>query len=700
MSIARDPEDRDVARERAGILRAEIDHHSRLYYELDAPEISDAAFDSLMRELEGIEERFPELVTSDSPTQRVGGAAARRFAPVQHAARMYSLDNAMDFDELDAWFERVAASVGTGVAFVAELKIDGSSLALTYEDGRLIRAATRGDGRVGEDVTENVATVRDVPKRLAPGALLEASRRAPLEVRGEVFMPKEAFEALNSEQEAAGKATFANPRNAAAGSLRQKDASITAGRDLATFIYAPADAESIPIPTQWEFLTALSSAGFHVNPSIERCETPAEVRSFCERAIDERDALPYEIDGVVVKVDDYGLQGELGYTAKSPRWAIAFKFPPEERSTVLRAITIQVGRTGVLTPVAEFDKVRVAGSEIERATLHNVDEIRRKDVRVGDTIIVRKAGDVIPEVVGSVPALRPVDSVPFEMPSECPSCGSAVWREEGEVAYRCPSIDCPAQALERLAHWVSRGAMDIEGLGVETIQRLLDAGLVTDVADFYTLGADALASLQVGERTAEDRLGEPILLGPTVAGKIIDQIERSKGRPPARILFGLGVRHVGATIAEILVDRLGSIPAIASASEEELAAVEGIGPKIASSVVRFFSVPDNVSVIDRLRASGVAIDSRVERVLGEGPLAGLTFVLTGTLESLTRGDATARLRALGASVASSVSAKTSFVVAGGSAGSKYDKAVALGVPVVDEAALLATLETGEPPLTR
>lgn len=697
MPEAHDAARTDDARERAQVLRTEIDHHNELYYGQDAPEISDAAFDSLVRELEGIEAAFPELITSDSPTQRVGGAASRQFDSVEHASRMYSLDNAMDFDELDAWFDRTYAAVGENAAFVAELKIDGSSIALTYEDGRLVRAATRGDGRVGEDVTVNIATIRDVPKRLAPGPLADASNVAPLEVRGEIFMPKSSFQALNAEQTAAEKPTFANPRNAAAGSLRQKDPSITASRDLSTFIYAPADSEAVPAPSQWEFLRSLADAGFHVNPSIALCETADEVRAFCERAIQERDDLPYEIDGVVVKVDSFAMQQELGYTAKAPRWAIAFKFPPEERSTVLRNIAIQVGRTGVLTPVAEFDKVRVAGSEIERATLHNIDEIHRKDVRVGDTIVVRKAGDVIPEVVGPILALRPDDAVEFEMPTTCPSCGSPVWREEGEVAVRCLSIDCPAQALERLNHWVSRGAMDIEGLGTETISRLLDAGLITDVADFYELTVEDLATLQVGERTAADRAGEPIFLGETVATKIVDEIERSKARPPARILFGLGVRHVGATVAEILVDRLGSIPAIVAATDDELASIDGIGPKIAASVSRFFSIPDNIAVIERLRASGVGVDTRVASTLGEGPLAGLTFVLTGALENLTRSEATARLKELGANVASSVSAKTSFVVAGEAAGSKYDRAIALGVPVVDEDALIVTLRTGEPP---
>ncbi|HIT50824.1 MAG TPA: NAD-dependent DNA ligase LigA, partial [Candidatus Aveggerthella excrementigallinarum] len=414
-------------------LRREIEHHTYLYYALDAPTISDAAFDSLMRELRELEAAHPEFYDPASPTQRVGGYVGEQFAPVVHEQRMYSLDNAMDLDELDAWLERTKEALGREVPLVCELKIDGSSIALTYEDGVLVRAATRGDGTTGEDVTVNVRTVRDVPLRLRAEALDGIARTGSIELRGEVYMPKASFEALNVAAEDNGRAPFANPRNAAAGSLRQKDPKVTQGRDLSTFIYAVADERALSASGQWELLEWLREAGFHVNPDVKRCETAAEVHEFCERALEKRQSLPYEIDGVVVKVDSFALQAEMGFTARAPRWAIAFKFPPEEKTTLLRDITVQVGRTGVLTPVAELEPVVVAGSTVARATLHNLDEVRRKDVRVGDTVIVRKAGDVIPEVLGPVESLRPADAVPWDMPATCPSCGAPVVREEGEA---------------------------------------------------------------------------------------------------------------------------------------------------------------------------------------------------------------------------------------------------------------------------
>lgn len=694
------PDTLEAADSRARELRREIEHNIYLYYSLDAPEISDAAFDSLVRELAAIELAYPELITDDSPTQRVGGAVSRQFTPVAHASRMYSLDNAMDLDELDDWLGRVRSALGDGIDYVCELKIDGSSIALTYEGGLLVRAATRGDGRVGEDVTVNMRTVRDVPLRLVAGKIsnLSSSDASSVEVRGEVYMPKSSFLRLNAEQDEAGGQPFANPRNAAAGSLRQKDASVTASRDLATFMYAMVAPAEAGIASQWELLSELGRAGFHVNPSIKRCSTAEEVRDFCASALEHRDELPYEIDGVVVKVDSFALQDEMGFTAKAPRWAIAYKFPPEEKTTVLREIVIQVGRTGVLTPVAEFDPVVVAGSTIARATLHNIDEVRRKNVRVGDTIVVRKAGDVIPEVVGHVEALRPEGAPEFEMPETCPSCGSKVWREGDEVAYRCTSIDCPAQAQERLLHWASRGALDIDGMGEEIVARLVESGALTDVADFYTLTPDALSGLDTGRvRKQKGHEGEPIVLGPVVAAKLVAAIEASKSRPLSRVLFGLGVRHVGSTVAELLVAEFPSLEALRTSTREQVAAVEGIGPKIAESIEHFFSIPDNIAVIDRLAASGVTVAEERRKPELPQTLAGLTFVLTGALDSLTRDEAGARLKARGAKVASSVSKKTSFVVAGEAAGSKYDKAIELGVPVIDEAALLTVLETGTPP---
>ena len=685
---------------RAEALRREIEHHSYQYYALDAPTISDAAFDSLMRELREIEAAHPELVTASSPTQRVGGYVGEQFAPVVHERRMYSLDNAMDLDELDEWMERTAEACGGSLPpLCCELKIDGSSIALTYEDGVLVRAATRGDGTTGEDVTVNMRTVRDVPLRLrdeARGAI--APGVETLELRGEVYMPKKSFEALNAAAEEEGRAPFANPRNAAAGSLRQKDPAVTKMRDLSTFMYAIADDGALEVEGQWELLQWLRKAGFHVNPDVRLCATAEEVRGFCRECLARREALPYEIDGVVGKVNDFARQRAMGFTARAPRWAIAFKFPPEEKTTLLRDITVQVGRTGALTPVAELVPVVVAGSTVARATLHNLDEVHRKDVRVGDTVIVRKAGDVIPEVLGPVLSLRSPEARIWEMPSVCPSCGSPVVRDPGEVAFRCISIDCPAQALERLLHWASRGALDIDGMGEEIVSRLVESGRVADVADYYSLSEEELASLDMGRVKAD---GEPVRLGHTVAKKLVAAIEASKGRTFARVLFGLGIRHVGKTTAEAIAAAYPSMDALSTAGEDELAGIYGVGPKVAHGMWLFFRTPDNVSVIERLRAAGVTMADEAAAPGEEVPqvLAGLTFVLTGTLthSGMTRDEAGARLKAMGAKVSGSVSKKTSFVVAGENAGSKYDKAVALGVPVLDEAQLLNLLETGEVP---
>lgn len=681
-------------------LRREIEHNSYLYYALDAPAISDGAFDSLMHELRALEAKHPELIDPSSPTQRVGGYVGEQFAPIQHERRMYSLDDAMDAGELDEWLGRVEDFFGEIPPLVCELKIDGSSVAFTFENGRLLKAATRGDGTTGEDITVNVRTVRDVPLRLRDEALSAIrDTEEPIELRGECYMPKSSFESLNAAAEANGKSGFANPRNAAAGSLRQKDPQVTAHRDLSTFVYAVGDERKLALDTQWDLLQWLKRAGFHVNPDIELVHSAEEVHAFCERSLERRNALPYEIDGVVVKVNSFAQQEAMGYTARAPRWAIAFKFPPEEKTTLLRDITVQVGRTGKLTPVAELDPVRVAGSTVARATLHNEDEVRRKDVRVGDTIIVRKAGDVIPEILGPVLSLRPADAQPWEMPRVCPSCQSPVVREEGEVDYRCISIDCPAQAAERLIHWASRGAMDIDGMGEEIIGRLIESGRVADVADYYTLDVVELSMLDMG-RVNKD--GAPIRLGETVAKKLMAAIDESRTRPLARPLFGLGIRHVGKTMAEALAAAFPSIDALMAASEEELAAVEGVGPKIARCVYLFFRTPDNVAVIDRLRKHGVSLEDDVQAAAEDAlpqTLAGLTFVLTGSLtqSGMTRDEAGAALKARGAKVSGSVSKKTSYVVAGEAAGSKYDKAIALGVPVLDEDALLHILETGEVP---
>jgi len=694
---------------RAAELNRILNHAAYAYYALDNPELTDAEFDRLLIELQQLEAANPELVTEDSYTQRVGGYVSEQFEPVQHAARMYSMDDAMNLEELDAWLSRTDEALGASptnpVAYTCELKIDGLGVALTYRDGQFVRAATRGDGSTGENVTANVLTISDVPRELAHAGLEQVENRGlnqSIEVRGEVYMPKHSFIRLNEDADAAGKQPFANPRNAAAGSLRQKDPKITAHRDLETFIYAVADESPLDVHSQWEFLNWLRSCGFNVNPHARRCLSAQEVHDFCAQALEQRGDLNYDIDGVVVKVDSFASQEALGFTSRAPRWAIAFKFPPEEKQTVLREIRIQVGRTGVLTPVAEFDPVTVAGSTIARATLHNLDEIRRKNVREGDTIIVHKAGDVIPEVVGPVLSLRPADAVEFQMPATCPSCGSPVIQEEGEVAFRCVSIDCPAQAVERLIHWGSRKAMDIDGLGDELINRMVEEGVLSDVADFYDkLTEETLASMPTGRvydtDTADHLSGDSIPVGHTIAKKVMAQVEESKTRGLGRVLFGIGMRHVGANVAELLAQEFGSIQALAVAPVEKIAEIPGIGPKIAESVHEFFSIPENVAVVERLRQAGVVLEE--EKSENELPqtLAGLTFVLTGTLEHFTRDEAGAQLKAMGAKVSGSVSKKTSFVVAGEAAGSKLTKAESLGVPVLDEAALQQILETGQAP---
>ena len=705
---------------RAAELRHLLDYHAYRYYALDAPEITDAAFDKLLVELQQIEAAHPELVTPDSYTQRVGGYVSEQFAPVTHMARMYSMDDAMNLDELDEWLQRTEDALGAGkVTYTCELKIDGLGVALTYQNGAFVRGATRGDGTTGEDVSLNIRTIRDVPMHLAEAALVHMAedRLTPIEVRGEVYMPKGSFARLNAEADAEGKAPFANPRNAAAGSLRQKDPKVTARRDLATFIYAIADTAPLHVHSQREFLDWLRSAGFSVNPNVSTCSTPAEVHAFCADALAHRGDLDYDIDGVVVKVDSFAQQAELGFTARAPRWAIAFKFPPEEKQTVLREIRIQVGRTGVLTPVAEFDPVLVAGSTIARATLHNEDEVHRKDVREGDTIIVHKAGDVIPEVVGPVLAKRPEGALPWKMPTCCPACGSPVIHEEGEVAYRCVSLDCPAQLKERLLHWVSRGCMDVDGIGEELVEKMIAAGLLHDVSDFYQLTVDDIAGLDTGRTYLKDDkkkgvlAGQPILVGAKIAGKIVDELTASKARSLGRVLFALGIRHVGKSVGEVIARRFLTIGALAAASEEDIAGVDGVGPKIAQSVRQFLSVPENLAVLDRLRTAGLTLEEDLsaeaartaaetgvaEDLAASQPLAGLTFVLTGTLENRTRDEAGAALKALGAKVTGSVSKKTSYVVAGPGAGSKLTKAESLGVPVLDEAALEQVLATGTVP---
>ena len=689
-------------RARAAELNRLLNTYAYQYYALDDPQVTDAEFDRLLRELQAIEEVHPELVTPDSYTQRVGGYVSEQFEPVRHVQRMYSIDDAMNLEELDEWLARTDEALGSTpehpVAYTCELKIDGLGVALTYRDAQFVRAATRGDGTTGENVTANVLTIGDIPHALAQAGLARVADGGlgqSVEVRGEVYMPKHSFVRLNEDADAAGREPFANPRNAAAGSLRQKDPKVTAVRDLETFIYAVADEAPLAVTTQWQFLQWLRDCGFNVNPNAARCTSAREVHEFCANALAHREDLDYDIDGVVVKVDSFDGQAALGFTARAPRWAIAFKFPPEEKRTVLREIRVQVGRTGVLTPVAEFDPVLVAGSTIARATLHNIDEVRRKNVRVGDTIVVHKAGDVIPEVVGPVLELRPEGSVDWEMPSACPSCGSPVIREEGEVAYRCVSIDCPAQATERLIHWGSRNAMDIDGLGDEIVSRMVEQGLLTDVADFYDkLTEEALSEVSCGRQTVD---GDDIVVGKTIAAKVMAQVNESRGRGLARVLFGLGIRHVGANVARTLATHFRSMQALMTAAPEDIAAIDGVGPKIAASVHEFFSVKKNVAVVERLREAGVVLEEEVEEPDAPQTLAGLTFVLTGTLQNYKRTEAAKLLEAMGAKCTGSVSKKTSYVIAGEAAGSKLAKAEQLGVPVLDESALEQILTTGQVP---
>lgn len=698
--------------ERVNELRATLQRARDQYYLEDAPELPDAVYDSLNRELADLENRYPSLKTVDSPTQTVGGGVAEQFAPAQHQHRMYSLDDAMDLDELDEWLARTREAVGHSLSYCCELKIDGSSIALTYDRGTLVRAATRGDGSVGENVTANILQVKDVPRHLSieSGAM---GFSQPIEVRGEVYMPRSSFERLNDAislendeimlynaeidvgertgRKLALKKSFANCRNAAAGSLRQKDSSVTAQRDLATFIYAIAETTQLGVTSQHEFLEWLRTAGFSVNPNIRVVDSEAAVHEFCKNALEHRGDLDYDIDGVVVKVDDFAIQSELGFTAKAPRWAIAFKFPPEEKTTILRNVAVQVGRTGVLTPVAEFDPTTVDGSVVSRATLHNYDELARKDVRIGDTIIIHKAGDVIPEVVGAVLSLRPPEARIPEVPVTCPSCGSPVFRDGAFL--RCDSAECPAQLQTRLEHWVSRGAMDIDGLGTKIIENLVASGLVKDAVDFYKLDVATLAEVSTGD---EKKDGSPRVFGTRNATKAIEQIEASKQRPFESVLFAIGIRNIGKTTAEALARAFKTMDALMEASEVQLCQVDGIGEVVAQGVEEFFDTKDNRDFIERLREVGLqmAID---ESDAKPQTLAGLTFVLTGSLEHYDRATAEELLRAYGAKASGSVSKKTSYVVAGPGAGSKLRKAEELGVPVLDEDALVKIIETGEVP---
>ena len=677
MAVASDAD----AEARVAELRELIEYYDDRYFARDAPEISDAEYDTLARELVDLETQHPELVTPDSPTQRPGGAPSATFAHVGHIVPMFSLDNAFNLEELLAWGKRIERLVPGAVRFVAEPKMDGLAMSLLYENGRLTRGATRGDGVTGEDVTANVATIGSVPKRLA-------GRQPPavLEVRGEVFMPLESFEALNRRQGDADGRLFANPRNAAAGSLRQKDARITASRDLEIFCYQLGAKEGGPVlRTHVETLDWLREVGFAVSPRIEAFESLDAVHAFCEGMLEQRHSLGYEIDGVVVKVDDLGQRDELGFTSKAPRWAIAYKFPPEEKNTTLRNIMVSIGRTGRATPFAELEPVFVGGSTVGLATLHNQDEVARKDVRIGDTVIVRKAGDVIPEVVGPVITMRKPGARKWKFPTECPVCGGPLVRLEGEADHRCVNFDCPAQRVQRIVFFAGRGAMDIEGLGEERVRQFVGAGLLSDAGDLYSLTVEQLLPLErIGQKSAE---------------ALIDNIEESKQRLLAKLLVGLGIRHVGPAAAIALARELRHLDRIMSASLEELTAVEGVGPIIAESIRRFFETERNQHVLDKLRAAGVNLEGPAAAAPDPSgvSLAGLTFVLTGGLDGLTREEAEAEIESRGGKITSSVSKKTSYVVVGASPGSKLAKAEELNRPQLDEAGLVELLEHGPPP---
>jgi DNA ligase (NAD+) len=670
--------------ERVRELRELISHHSQLYHELDAPEIPDADYDALVDELRSLEVAHPELATADSPTQAVGAPPSPLFPPVRHRVPMMSLDKVVSLEELLAWGARVERLLGLDdesareMDLVCEPKIDGLSISISYEAGRFVRAATRGDGRVGEDVTENVRTIPTVPLELA---LDPAEVGDEVEVRGEVYLPIRAFEELNERQKAAGEKVFANPRNAAAGSLRQRDPKVTASRALAMFAY---QAETSPATgRQWEMLDLLRRAGFVVNPETRLVKGLEAAYAYCKELEGRRHDLGYEIDGAVVKIDDRSLHDRLGATSHAPRWMIAYKFPPEERTTVLKAIMVSIGRTGRATPFAVLEPVRVGGSTVALASLHNEDQVAQKDVRPGDTVIVRKAGDVIPEVVGPVLSARPGSSEPWHFPADCPVCGEPLIRLDGEADTYCVNLDCPGQQVQRIVHFASRGAMDIEGLGEQRVRQLIGAGLVVDAADLYRLGAEQLAGLE-GFATLS-------------ASNLVNAIDASRHRPLADLLVALGIRHVGGTVAHTLASELGDLDAIMSASEEELAATPGVGPIIAASVARFFANERNRQVVERLREAGVSFGVRAVSHFPQ-VLAGKSVVVTGTLERQTREQAEEAITARGGKSPGSVSAKTTALVAGASPGAaKLAKAEQLGVPILDEVAFERLLETGELP---
>jgi DNA ligase (NAD+) len=653
-------------------LREEIRRHEELYYVNDNPEISDAEYDALFARLKQFEEEHPEFITPDSPTQRVGGRPAEGFNEYVHRRPMLSLDNSYNIEDLRAFDERCRRLAdGRAFEYVAELKIDGLSISLHYQDSLLVRGVTRGDGRVGEDVTQNARTIRSIPLRLKTG---DKKLEAEIEVRGEAYLSRSTFEKINAEREEEGSPRFANPRNAAAGTIRQLDPKIVAARRLDMFAYDVITGERKPFASHWDALNWLERAGFRVNEQRALCASIDEVIDFCNRMEEKRDKLSYEIDGVVVKVNSTALQDEFGATTKAPRWAIAYKYPARQATTQVLSIVVQVGRTGALTPVANLEPVQLAGTTVSRATLHNEDEIKRLDVRIGDWVLIEKSGEIIPKVLKVVESRRTGDEKKFRMPKKCPVCGGVISRPEGEVVSRCVAADCPAQLKARLLHFASRRAMRIEGLGDALVEQLVEKKIVSDVGDLYRLKQEDVAEL---ERMAEKS-----------ASNLMAQIEASKARDLPQLIYGLGIRHVGERTAGILARQFRSLERLSRASLEEIDDIHEIGMTVAQSVRDWFDDAGNVYLCERLRAAGV----RTEMAGGAGEVhdenfAGKQFVLTGKLETLTRDEARALIEARGGRVTSSVSKKTDYVVAGEDAGSKLDKAQSLGVNVIDEAAL-------------
>lgn len=655
-------------------LRALLRHHAHLYYTLDAPEITDAEYDALMRELQELEAQHPELVTPDSPTQRVGAEPLPEFTKVEHPYPMTSLADAFSREEVTAWLDRARRLLpeGTSLSFVAEPKIDGLAVALTYEEGLLVRGATRGDGTIGEDITANVRTVRNVPLHIPVSGTFSAPRL--IEVRGEIYMPRGLFARLNEQRVAQGQNPFANPRNAAAGSVRQLDPRITATRPLRLFAYSVGYVEGTELDTQWQVLGYLGELGFAVNPDVRLYTGIEQVLAYCEEWMGKRDGLDYEADGLVVKIDDFAIQRRLGVVGNAPRWAVAYKFPAREATTRLLDIAINVGRTGVLTPYAILDPVRVGGVTIRQASLHNFDDMARRDIRRGDVVVVRRAGDVIPQVLGPVQALRDGTEKPLPMPDICPVCGEPVAREEGEVAIYCVNAACPAQVVRRIEHWASRGALAIDGLGYKVALQLFRSHLLTDVADLYALERDDLIALEgFGEKRADN---------------LLSAIADSRDRPLWRVITGLGVRGVGSTVARTLTNHYRSLDSLMAASLEELEEIEGIGPRIARDILSFLGRPRHRELVAKLRRNGVSLRDEPVSDRGPVPLEGMTFVITGTLPTMSREAATALIQEYGGRVTGSVSTKTTRLLVGDNPGAtKFSKAQRLGIPVIDEEGL-------------